>query len=108
MLAKAPKRRRAQAKEDREWEQALLSDPEARNQLQQIIQKQTEDWVHQKIPVLGNRTPMQAVNDADGKGIVESLLLDWERRTTDGLYQARIGPDFNAVRKLLNLPPATS
>ena len=108
MLAKAPKRRRARAKEDRESEQALLSDPEARNQLQQIIQKQTEDWVHQKIPVLGNRTPLQAVNYADGKEIVESLLLDWERRTADGLYQAGLGPDFNAVRKLLNLPSATS
>lgn len=108
LLAKAPKRRRAQTKEDREWERALLSDPEARNQLQQIIQKQTEDWVQQKIPVLGNRTPLQAVDDPDGKEIVESLLLDWERRTADGLYQDGIRPDFNAVRRLLNLPPAAS
>lgn len=105
MLTKAPKRRRAQVKEDRELEQALLSDPEARNQLQQIIQRQTEDWVHQKIPVLGNRTPLQAVRDPDGREIVESLLLDWERR---GAYQAGIRPDFNAVRKLLNLPAETS
>jgi hypothetical protein len=105
MLAKTPKQSTTQRKQDDELEQALLSDPEARDQLQQIIQRQTEDWVHQKIPVLGNRTPLQAVRDPDGREIVESLLLDWERR---GAYQAGIRPDFNAVRKLLNLPAAMS
>ena len=68
-----------------------------------MIQKQTEDWVHQKVPLLGGRTSLQAVRDPDSKEIVEALLLDWERRTDDGVYQAGIRPDFNAVRKLLNL-----
>jgi hypothetical protein len=108
MLAKAPKRTKAQAKEDIEFEQALLRDPEAKSQLQQIIQKQTEDWVHQKVPALGGRTPLQAVLDPDGKEIVESLLLDWERRADDSAYQAGIRPDFNAVRRLLNLASTTS
>jgi Protein of unknown function (DUF2384) len=96
MLAKAPKRTRAP---DHDLEQALLHDPEARGRFQQIIQKQVEDWVHQKLPVLGGRTPLQAVQDPDGREIVESLLLDWERR---GAYQAGIRPDFDAVRKLLH------
>jgi SEC-C motif/Protein of unknown function (DUF2384) len=108
MLAKAPKRTRAEAKEDTEFEQALLRDPEAKSQLQQMIQKQTEDWVHQKVPVLGGRTPLQAVRDPDGKEIVEALLLDWERRADDGVYQAGIRPDFNAVRRLLNLASTAS
>jgi len=103
MLAKPPKRTRAQAKEDDELEQTLLHDPEARGHFQQIIQRQVQDWVHHKVPVLGGRTPLQAVQDPDGREIVESLLLDWERR---GAYQAGIRPDFNAVRKLLNLPTA--
>lgn len=101
MLAGAPKRPRAQPKEDGELEQALLHDPETRSHFQQIIQRQVEDWVHQKVPVLGGRTPLQAVQDPDGREIVESLLLDWERR---GAHQAGIRPDFKAVRKLLNLP----
>jgi hypothetical protein len=108
MLAKAPKRTRAQAKEDTEFEQALLRDPEAKSQLQQMIQKQTEDWVRQKVPLLGGRTPLQAVRDPDGKEIVEALLLDWERRADDGVYQAGIRPDFNAVRRLLNLASTAS
>jgi Protein of unknown function (DUF2384) len=103
MLAKAPKRARSQGKEDAELEQALLHDPEARGQFQQIIQRQVEDWVYHKVPALGGRTPLQAVQDPDGREIVESLLLDWEHH---GAYQAGIRPDFNAVRKLLNLPPA--
>jgi hypothetical protein len=104
MLAKAHKGTRSHVKEASEFEQALLRDPEARDHFQQIIQKQVEDWVHQKVPALGGRTPLQAVQDPDGREIVESLLLDWERR---GAYQAGICPDFGAVRKLLHLSPTT-
>jgi Protein of unknown function (DUF2384) len=74
----------------------------------QAIQKQVEDWVHQKIPALRGRTPLQAVRDPDGREIVESLLLDWERRTEEGAYQPGIRPDFNAVRKLLSLTATAS
>jgi hypothetical protein len=44
---------------------------------------------------------MEAVRDPDGREIVESLLLDWERQADEGVYQPGIRPDFNAVRKLL-------
>jgi hypothetical protein len=99
MLAEAPKGLKAQAKRDDESVEALLKDPEARSRIQEMIQKQVEDWVHQKIPVLGGRTPLQAVRDPDGREIVESLLLDWERHAGDGAYQIGIRPDFNSVRK---------
>lgn len=106
MLAQAPKRSSARKKE--EMTEALLADPEAKKQLQQIIQEQTEDWIHQKVPALGGRTPFEAVHDPDGKEVVEALLLDWERSADAGAYQAGIRPDFNAVRKLLNLPSSAS
>jgi SEC-C motif/Protein of unknown function (DUF2384) len=105
-LAKAPKRTKAQAKQDDEFERALLRDPEAKRRLQQTIQRQAEDWVNHKVPALGGRTPLQAVCDPDGREIVESLLLDFERRACRGPHQAGIRPDFDAVRKLLNLSPA--
>jgi membrane-associated HD superfamily phosphohydrolase len=108
MLAKAPRQATAQEKRDDEIVEALLRDPEARSQIQDTIQKQVEDWVHQKIPIPGGRTPLQAVGDPDGKEIVESLLLDWERRADAGAYQPGIRPDFNAVRRLLSLTPTAS
>lgn len=108
MLAKTPKRANAQAKKDDEFARAVLRDPEAKSRFQEMIQKQAEDWVHLKVPVLGGRTPLEAVDDPDGREIVESLLLDWERRADEGAYQPGIRPDFNAVRKLLKLIPTMS
>ena len=108
MVAKSPKRNSALAKIDEETFDDILRDPEVRKQIQEKVQKQVEAWAYQKIPILGGRTPMQAVHDPDGREIVESLLLDWERRADEGVYQSEIRPDFNAVRKLLKLMPTTS
>ncbi len=103
MLAKSPKRDRIREKIDEDTIDDILRDPEVRKQIQEKVQKQVEAWAYEKIPALGGRTPMQAVNDTDGREIVEAILLDWERRADEGAYQPGIRPDFNAVRKLLNL-----
>jgi hypothetical protein len=81
----------------------------AEDKLGEQIDAAWEDFnMTQKVPVLGGRTPLQAVRDPDGKEIVEALLLDWERHADDGEYQAGIRPDFNAVRRLLNLASTAS
>lgn len=103
MLAKLPKRDRKGVKIDEETVDDILRDPEIRRQIQEKVQKQVEAWAYEKIPALGGQTPVEAVRDPDGREIVEALLLDWERRAKDGLYQAGIRPDFNAIRKLLKL-----
>src|SRR5271157_72371 len=84
--------------------EAMLRDPEVRKELQAVMQKQVESWIHQKIPALGGRTPMQAVRDPDGKEMVEALLLDWERRDERDISPNQIRPDVGAIRRLLNLP----
>jgi hypothetical protein len=86
----------------------LLLDPEVRKQLQSTIQKQVEGWVHQKIPALGGRTPIEAVRDPDGKEVVEALLLHWERHDERDVSRNQIRPDINAIRRLLNLAPLVS
>jgi hypothetical protein len=108
MVAKLPKRNSERTKIDEDNVDDILRDPEVRKQLQEKVQKQVEAWAYQKIPILGGRTPMQAVRYPDGKEIVESLILDWERRAEAGGYQSGIRPDFNAVRKLLKVMPRTS
>jgi SEC-C motif/Protein of unknown function (DUF2384) len=88
--------------------EALLADPEARKFLQATLQKQVESWVHQKVPALGGRTPLEAVHDPDGKEMVEALLLHWERRDERGVSPNEIHPDISALRRLLNLAPQVS
>jgi hypothetical protein len=83
--------------------EALLADPEARKFLQETIQKQTERWVHEKIPALGGRTPIEAVRDPDGKEAVEALLAHWERHDETDVSPNLIRPDISAIRRLLNL-----
>ena len=85
-----------------------MADPEARKFLQATMQKQVEGWVHQKIPALGGRTPLEAVRDPDGKEMVEALLLDWERRDERDVSPNQIRPDIGALRRLLNLAPQAS
>ena len=107
MIEKSLKQTSAKTGPDKEPEPGFLMDPDIRKLAAESLQKQVEAWVHQKIPVLGNRTPLEAVRDADGKEIVESLLLEWERRAEDGFSPSSIRPNIQAVRRLLELGPPT-
>lgn len=78
-------------------------DPEMQSAFEAMVQKEVEAWVHQKIPSLGGRTPLQAVADPDGREVVEGLLLSWERGYQQPGGPGMIRPDFNAVRRLLSL-----
>ncbi len=82
-----------------------MRDPEARKQWQEMLQRQVEGWIHTKLPVLGGKSPLQAVLDPDGKEIVEALLRDWERGGDRRAFPGNIRPDIGAVRRLLNLAP---
>ncbi len=87
---------------------AMLRDPDVKKQLRAVMQEQVESWIHQKIPVLGGRTPLEAVRDPDGKEMVEALLLDWERREEKAVSPNQIRPDIGALRRLLNLEAQAS
>lgn len=82
---------------------AMAFDPEARELAKAEMQKMAEGWVHQKIPALGRRTPLEAVQNPDGREIVEALLLEWERRDQSAPSPAIIGIDTNNIRRLLGL-----
>jgi Protein of unknown function (DUF2384) len=80
-------------------------EPEVNEQMQAEFQRSAENWIFQKVPVLGGRTPLEAVGDPDGKEIVESLLLDWERQTENIADVGAFHADINAIRQLLKLTP---
>ncbi len=74
--------------------------------MQAEIQRQVENWIYQKVPLLGGRTPLEAIGDPDGKEIVESLLLGWERQNETMTDPGAFRPDINAIRRLLQLTPS--
>ena len=83
-------------------QEELLQIPEVREKMRAMMQKQVEEWVRTKIPALGDRTPLQAVKTADGREMVEALLLDYER-TVERAFPESVRPDMRVVRKLLGL-----
>ena len=53
--------------------------PEVREKISEMMAAHWEHWVSQPLPILGNRTPMDAVKDPDGREIVKSLVIQGER-----------------------------
>ena len=97
--AQDPERRESSSNE------SLMQDPEVQRLLAESMRSHWEGWVDMKIPVLGNRTPREAVRTADGREAVEALLQDFERGRA-------VQPELNElnrrgvqrVRELLGLP----
>lgn len=77
--------------------------PEMQEALKDLIAREYRDWPHVRIPMLGDRTPLEAVSDPDGRELVESLLFDIEHRESGpGL---RIDPRVvDEIRRTLGLP----
>jgi hypothetical protein len=70
------------------------------------MRRWAENWIYQKVPALGGLTPLEAVNHPDGKEIIESLLLDWDRQNEKMAGPGIARPDINIIRALLKLAPA--
>jgi hypothetical protein len=61
-----------------------------------------DSWASQKIPALGNRTPLEAVKDPETKQTVESMVRDYERSLKNN-FPPDIRPDINSLRRILQL-----
>lgn len=99
VVADAP---RLNAARDERTGATTAIDPELQQLVEAQMQAQVEGWIHQKIPALGNFTPMQVAEHPDGREMVEALLVEWERNIEDqpkGLFR----PDVRALRRSLGL-----
>ena len=72
MLEKAERRRTPPRSASEAGSEGLSAEPELSQQVREEVQRHFENWIFQKVPALGGRTPLEAVADADGKEIVES------------------------------------
>lgn len=83
----------------------LASMPEVKAQVAAMMARHYEEWVHQEIPALGGRTPLAAVQQADGREQVEALVRHAERanRNMDPPVDAAV---FEKLRERLGLAGA--
>ena len=79
-----------------EESERLAQLPEVREKISEMMAAHWEHWVSQPLPILGNRTPMDAVKDPDGREIVESLVIQAERNGRSPDLQT----DENVFRRL--------
>ncbi len=84
-------------------QEQLLEDPEIREAMRRMVQKQVDGWAEEKIPALGNRTPLQAVKDPDGREMVTAMLLEYERMIQSGFPES-VRPSLDKVWRKLKLP----
>jgi hypothetical protein len=106
MVEKAKRRRTPPRSASELGSEGLSAEPELSQQMREEVQRHFENWIFQKVPALGGLTPLEAVADPDGKEIVESLLLDWERQNERMADPGVFHPDINAIRRLLQLEPS--
>jgi hypothetical protein len=96
-------RRKNAAREEQPEPEQEVTSPEAQQVLKEMLAADAEAWVDKNIPVLGGRTPKEAVTDPDGREIVEGLLLEWERRNKESGDSVIQSMDVGAIRKMLGL-----
>ena len=60
-------------------QQALMANPQVRDQLRRMMSAHCERWVDTKIPALNGLTPMEAIRTPAGKEKVAALVSDAER-----------------------------
>jgi hypothetical protein len=77
--------------------------PEVQAKMRAMMARHYARWVHDKIPALGGRTPLEAVQDRAGREAVEALLCQLER---DGSRtKPPLDPEIiRQLRERLDLP----
>jgi len=65
----------------REELEKLNNDPEVRERVMAFLREHYRQWLHEKLPALDGKTPLQAVKTKSGREKVEALLRDFELRT---------------------------
>lgn len=75
----------AQIRQQREEQEALNNLPEVQEKIKELMREHYRQWPHAKLPVLNNKTPLQAVKTKDGREQVEALLRNFELRIPEDM-----------------------
>ncbi len=70
---------RSRDREPEERDAALAGSPEVAAVMNEHLSRHYEGWVNERIPALGNRTPMNAITTREGREAVAALVAQIER-----------------------------
>ncbi|MDE2388539.1 MAG: SEC-C domain-containing protein [Betaproteobacteria bacterium] len=73
----------AQTRQRREEQEELNNRPQVRETIMEFMREHYRQWLHEKLPALNGKTPLQAVKTKDGREKIEVLLRDFELRKAD-------------------------
>jgi uncharacterized protein (DUF2384 family) len=77
--------------------------PEVQQAVDQMLEAHWRNWLDTNIPALGDQTPREAVQDADGREMVMALLDDMERREHSEVSGLKQQPYIDRARGQLGL-----
>jgi hypothetical protein len=98
---RSPEELAARRKENEE----LNARPEVQAALRKYLEKHYfEKWPREKVPALGNLTPLQAAKTEKGREKLTGLL-DYYDRMQEGEPATQPRIDINRLRRMLGLPP---
>jgi SEC-C motif/Protein of unknown function (DUF2384) len=82
--------------------EALAELPEVKAKIAEMMASHYDQWVNEKIPALGGRTPLEAMGDSAGREAVEALVAQIER--DGGRTRPPLDPDIpRRLRERLGL-----
>jgi hypothetical protein len=82
----------------------LNAPPAMQQEMEQILDAHWKTWVDTKLPALGDQTPIEAVQEADGREMVMALLDDMERREQSQVSGLKQQKYIERARAQLGLP----
>lgn len=83
--------------------QEHMRDPELQAFQEKMMRAHWEEWVTSKIPILGNLTPLEAVQTEDGREMLDSVLTQFERDAASRPVPGQTVELFHALRERLGL-----
>jgi hypothetical protein len=76
--------------------------PEVRLKLEETARQHWVTWFDVPVPALNNMTPREAAKTEEGRELLESLLLDYERHD-DADNENLMRPDIPELRRKLGM-----
>ena len=77
--------------------------PEIKVLLEKQMKAHWADWIHKPLPALSGKTPLLAMKTKDGREMVQALITQFERETTERAVPGVSLSIFEEIREKLNL-----